>query len=127
MEEKNYNNNLHGNANYQAYLNAKSLRQKETEAEKKLWSFLRNRQLNGKKFRRQHAFGVFILDFYCHECKLVIELDGSVHKGSINRQYDEARTSYLKENGITVIRFYNSEVMKNIEGVLGKIKNCLFS
>src|SRR6476659_2007376 len=84
---------------------ARELRLRNTEAEQKLWSLLRNRQLNGKKFRRQHAISNYIVDFYCNECKLVIELDGKFHTAGEAKEYDAARTALLNELSITVLRF----------------------
>ena len=121
MEENDYNSNLHKDATPNLFENAKTLRHKETEAEKKLWTYLRNRQLKGKKFRRQHPLASYVLDFYCHECKLAVELDGAHHNDKMNRQYDEDRTFTLNDHGITVLRFYNSEIMKEIESVLERI------
>jgi very-short-patch-repair endonuclease len=83
--------------------------------------------LKGKKFRRQHALDKYVLDFYCHECKLAIELDGVIHDEKMNRQYDEARTSVLNDWGITVIRFRNEEVMNQTGKVLDKIGGLLGS
>lgn len=100
---------------------ARELRLRTTEAEQKLWSLLRNRQLKGKKFRRQHAIAHYVVDFYCHECKLVIELDGNFHTDIEAKEYDKARTALLNELGITVLRFWNEDVMKNHETVLKKI------
>jgi len=89
-----------------------------TDAEKLLWRHMRNRQLNGIKFRRQHPVDKFILDFYSHECKLAIELDGSQHLNDEQFQYDKLRTEHLNQQGIKVIRFYNNDVLTNIDGVL---------
>ena len=80
--------NLHLGARASTHKNAKALRRKETEAEQKLWALLRNRQLKGRKFRRQHAITSYIVDFYCHECKLAIELDGYHHKNEDVKEYD---------------------------------------
>jgi very-short-patch-repair endonuclease len=102
---------LHLGATAATYANAKGLRQSQTLAEQKLWSFLRNRQLKGMKIRRQHAVGNYVLDFYCHESKIAIELDGNVHKTSVAKEYDDTRTMFLKDYGITVLRFWNAEVM----------------
>lgn len=101
---------------------AKELRSSETEAEKKLWSLLRNRQLQGKKFRRQHALSNYVLDFYCNECKLAIELDGDTHKQKSTLEYDNARTEFLDRSGITVLRFWNHQVIKEPKKVLEKIE-----
>jgi very-short-patch-repair endonuclease len=108
-----------------SFVRGRELRQTSTEAEEKLWQQLRNRKLKGKKFRRQHPFSGFILDFYCHECKLAIELDGNYHANEEVKEYDAARTQLLNLNGITVLRFWNNEVMNDIEGVLEKISRYL--
>ncbi len=100
---------------------ARYLRKEETKAEKMLWKELRNNNI-GVKFRRQHPIDMFILDFYAPAIKLAIELDGSVHNIKENKQYDEARTEYLKSKCITVLRFWNSEVEENLDKVLEKIK-----
>jgi very-short-patch-repair endonuclease len=119
--EKGYNENLHKGAKPVIYRNARELRHTETEAEKKLWPFLRNRKLNGKKFRRQHPMDDYVLDYYCHECRLAIEVDGGIHNDKMNSQYDEARTKTLNELGIKVIRVRNEDVLNNIDRVLQKI------
>jgi len=97
---------------------ARELRHKTTEAEQKLWSLLRSRQLNGKKFRRQHAIANYVVDFYCNEAKLAIELDGNFHLDAQAKAYDKSRTALLNELGITVLRFWNEEVIKDPSGVL---------
>ena len=121
MPENHYSEHLHKAALPIIHERAQKLRKSETEAEKKLWSLLRNRQLNGKKFRRQHAFGNYILDFYCHEYKLAIELDGKHHLETASKEHDGVRTIFLEEYGITVIRFWNSEVINNEKDVLAAI------
>jgi very-short-patch-repair endonuclease len=100
---------------------ARELRRKATDAEKYLWSLLRNRQLAGYKFRRQHPLGRFVLDFYCHEAKLCVELDGGQHAETAQAEYDRERTAWLNQEGIRVIRFWNTDVLNNIEGVLQSI------
>ena len=123
--EKNYIENLHQNATPSTFQNARDLRHNETNAEKKLWQLIRNRQINGRKFRRQHAIADYVLDFYCHECKLAIELDGGIHNLKENKQYDIARTNVLNEFQITVLRFRNEEVINNVESVLKRIADHL--
>jgi very-short-patch-repair endonuclease len=106
---------------------AHELRQPQTPAEVKLWARLRDRQLDGHKFRRQHPIDArnsgarcrFIIDFYCAEAKLCIEIDGDSHAEQI--EYDQARTAYLNERGYVVIRFANREVFDQFEAVLQKI------
>ena len=100
---------------------AEELRKKMTEAEKKLWEVLKNKKLGGFKFRRQHPILKFILDFYCHEAKLGIEIDGEVHNSKGQKFYDDDRTEILKEYGINIIRFYNDEIIDNLEEVKFKI------
>ncbi len=98
---------------------ARYLRTQETKTEKLLWSKIRNRSL-GVKFRRQHPIDKFVLDFYCPEIDLAIELDGSPHIE--NKEYDKTRTEHLGSKFIKIIRFWNSEVENDLEQVLSKIK-----
>ncbi len=101
----------------------KNLRNKSTPAESVLWRSLKNRQLEGKKFRRQYSVGNYILDFYCLEEKLAIELDGAHHFTEEGIKHDQIREEYLKSIGIRIIRFENSAVFKFHESVLNEIKN----
>ena len=117
-----YNDNLHKNSKASTYENARYLRKVQTRAEAKLWKVLRNNQVCNLKFRRQHAFDDYILDFYCHKIKLAIEVDGEVHNDPEVAAYDAARTKNLNENNITVLRFTNDEVEKNITKVIKKIE-----
>ena len=117
-----YNDNLHKGAIGKLYQYGRELRQSSTKAEKILWDHLRNRKLDGLKFRRQHPIDKYIADFYCHEKKLVVELDGAVHDEKMNVHYDEVRTYELAGSGIRVIRSWNSEIEKNIEFVLEEIR-----
>lgn len=121
---KEYNENLHNNAKGSTYENAKFLHEFKTKAEDKLWQNLRSRQLNNLKFRRQHPFGEYVLDFYCHEVKLCIEVDGNIHNEKLIIENDDERTKFLNENGINVIRFKNEEVIGDINLVLKKIAEC---
>ena len=118
-----YNNKLHGNSRPSTYENARDLRKVQTKAEAKLWQALRNEKVDNLKFRRQHAFDDYILDFYCHKLKLAIEVDGAVHNDPEVKAYDIVRTKNLNDNGITVLRFDNDEVEKNIRSVIQKIKD----
>ena len=93
------------------------LRRQQTDAERKLWNAIRNKQLSGLRFCRQFGVGNYTLDFYCPEKKLAIELDGGQHADEQNRSSDVGRTIYLNEQGIKVIRFWNNDVLNNIEGV----------
>jgi very-short-patch-repair endonuclease len=94
-----------------------------TEAEEILWEHLRNNKLNGLKFRRQHPLDIFIADFYCHQRKLIIELDGGIHDVLNQREYDEGRTFELEGKGFKILRFRNEEVIKDIDSVLYRILN----
>jgi len=98
---------------------ARESRQPQTPAESKLWARLRNRQLGGFKFRRQHPIGRFIVDFYCAASRLVIEIDGDSHADQV--EYDAARTAWLNEQGHRVIRFRNRHVYRDIDAVLEAI------
>lgn len=114
-------NDMFLGANPLIFQRAEVLRKKMTEAEKILWEVLKTKKLSGYKFRRQHPILKFILDFYCHESKLGIEIDGQVHNSKEQRFYDEDRTDILKEYGIKIIRFHNNEIIENLEVVKLKI------
>lgn len=102
--------------------NRRTLRKNLTPAEASLWTLLKSKQLEGRKFRRQHSVGNYILDFYCPEEKLCVELDGAHHFTSAGENYDAGRTEYLNSVGIRVIRFENKLVFKRPEAVLEEIK-----
>ena len=95
---------------------ARDLRKKKTESEQILWSWLRNNQLNGVKFRRQQPFGNYIVDFVCLDKKLIIEIDGSQHNEEQFIKKDKERTRWLQTEGFRVIRFWNNDVLTNTEG-----------
>ena len=101
---------------------AGKLRKDPTPAERRLWSRIRNDQL-GVTFRRQHAIGNYIPDFVCIEKKLILELDGSQHLEQ--QEYDEERTKYLNSLGYKVVRFWNNDVMKDMDGVISAIFHAL--
>jgi len=100
----------------------KKLRNNATLHERILWSRLKSSK-QGFKFRRQHSIGKYIVDFYCPQKRLTIELDGSQHIE--DKQYDEERDNYLSNLNFTVLRFYNSDINTNLEGVIQKIQGCL--
>ena len=104
--------------------NRRNLRSNLTPAEIRLWKCLQNKQLDGLKFRRQHSIGSYIVDFYCPEERIAIELDGEVHFNSVNEQYDLQRDEYIKSLGIKVMRFKNSDVFEKIDNVLNEISRC---
>jgi very-short-patch-repair endonuclease/predicted GIY-YIG superfamily endonuclease len=105
--------------------NARELRKNQTDAEQLLWGLLRDRRFAGKKFRRQHPVDRYILDFYCHELKLAVELDGGQHNEEVAQHYDKERTRLLNEHGIQVIRFWNNEVLRQTDSVLEALWNAL--
>ena len=98
---------------------ARQLRRDATDAERALWNLLRNRQLEGHKFRRQTPIGPYIVDFVCKERRLVIEVDGSQHQDQA--QYDEERTRALQSEGFRVKRFWNSDILNDLEAVADSI------
>ena len=101
---------------------ARALRADSTDTEGKLWSCLRNRRMEGFKFRRQHPIGQIIVDFYCQEARLAIELDGSQHEADDRaKEHDRRRDQELSRVGIRVLRFWNPDVQRNLRGVLQTI------
>ncbi|PJI42448.1 endonuclease domain-containing protein [Ferrovibrio sp.] len=102
--------------------NARTLCKSMTDAERRLWSLLRDRQLGGHKFRRQHPLGSYVLDFACVGQQLAVEVDGGQHA---NSEHDRQRTSWLEEQGWRVLRFWNNEVLTNAEGVIRRIAEAL--
>jgi very-short-patch-repair endonuclease len=103
----------------------RGLRSQGTAAENKLWYFLRAKRLEKLKFRRQHGVGPYIVDFYCPERGVVIEIDGDVHAFPESIARDRLRTDYLRKLGLQVIRYTNEDVLKNIDGVLQDLHNRL--
>jgi len=97
---------------------ARLLRTSMTPSENILWQHIRKKNLSGIIFRRQHPIGQFIVDFYCHEARLVIEIDGEIHSRTENIEHDENRTFELKKLGLKVIRFNNEEIENSINNVL---------
>ena len=104
---------------------ARKLRREQTDAEKALWLRLKNRQLEGVKFRRQQPVGPYIVDLMSFGGKLIIELDGGQHNEEEIKSRDEERVSWLEERGYRVLRFWNNDVLTNTEGVLEKIREVL--
>ena len=100
---------------------AARMRKSQTDAEGLLWGILRGRRFLGLKFRRQHTINGFIVDFYCNERRLAIELDGGGHNDSAKERSDFLRTESLRRSGISVIRFWNNDVFNNIEAVLERL------
>jgi len=106
-------------------IKARELRKNLTEAERTLWKYLRLRQFDGNKFRRQQPIGKYIVDFVCFEKKLIVEVDG----GQYNEQviYDSERNEWLKKQGFRILRFWNNQILKEIDGVEGSIMEALSS
>jgi very-short-patch-repair endonuclease len=102
---------------------ARRLRRSQTDAERKLWSRLRDRRLAGTRFRRQHPIGPYIADFCCTEAKLIVEFDGGQH--ALKTGSDAERTAFLAGQGYSVIRFWDNEALTNTEGVLIRIIEAL--
>ena len=108
-------------ANSEKIALCREMRQNPTPSERMLWDALRRKQLKGYKFRRQHLVNGYILDFYCAAAKLGIELDGEVHSHTEQAAYDRQRSVDLAETGIEILRFWNYEVINDLEKVLEKI------
>ncbi len=100
----------------------KTLRLNMTDAEKMLWERLKKKQIPGLHFRAQHPIDIFIADFYCHKIKLVIEIDGGMHKAADRNLYDIGQTNEMEEYGIKVIRFTNEEIFSSLDEVEKEIK-----
>lgn len=100
------------------------LRNNSTKAEWVLWGYLRNKQLNGHKFRRQYSIGTYIVDFYCPQLRLVIEVDGDTHSTAKEKVYDTCRQQYIESYNIVVLRFTNVDIYEQIDCVLEEIKQC---
>ena len=103
----------------------RELRKNFTPAEALLWTGLKESKLDGKKFRRQHGIGPYIADFYCPECRVIVELDGAGHEDILQLERDDRRTAFLEKREIRVIRFENRQIFEDIEGVLDAIRAAL--
>ncbi len=102
---------------------AKLLRENLTETEKMIWQELRGNKILGLRFKSQHPMDTYIVDFYCHQIKLVIEIDGGVHKEKNQKEYDAERTFELENCGLEVIRFTNEQVQSELKEIIQKIQN----
>jgi very-short-patch-repair endonuclease len=105
--------------------NAREFRKHPTFSEKILWNSLRNRRMAGVKFRRQHPVGQFVLDFFCREKSVAIEIDGRIHERIDKSEHDMERTKYLALRGITLLRFSNDQVLDNLPLVLREIQKSI--
>ena len=111
------------NASSDAFEKARALRKNGTKAEDKLWQAVRNRKIDGLKFRRQHPFYIYIFDFYCHKAKLAIEIDGGYHDLPKQKTLDIERTDRIREMGISELRFTNENVINQFDMVCESIIN----
>jgi len=118
------NNKMHKGALKPLYQRARELRNNSTYAESILWGYLKTKPL-GYKFRRQHPYAIYILDFYCHSLKLVIEADGSIHNLPDVKENDDIRQKLLEEDGFKVIRFQNNIIIEKTETVIKEIETCI--
>ncbi|HSD09232.1 endonuclease domain-containing protein [Flavobacterium sp.] len=109
----------------QIFSNAEKLRANPTEAEEKLWIAVKDNQIEGYKFRRQHPISIYVADFYCHALKLVIEIDGDYHLDPEQKLRDDKRTSDIEFQGLKVIRFRNEEVLMKLPEVINRIKELI--
>lgn len=123
MDQLYHDESMFKGAKPETFRKAQILRKNMTLSELKLWELLKNKESVGYRFRRQHPLGHYILDFYNHELKLCIEVDGKYHESVEQKQYDKERDEFLNFNGIEVIRFKNTEIENDIEKVINKIKN----
>lgn len=105
---------MHAGASPEIFRKAEMLRSKMTLSEKMLWQVLKSKPL-GYKFRRQHPFGMYVLDFYCHKCRMSIEIDGKSHDSKFQKLYDNERTSFIESYGIRELRFRKSEIINDME------------
>ena len=112
-------------ASASTFRKAEQLRDNMTPAEKKLWNVLSNKKINGFRFKNQHPVSKFIVDFYCHKAKLVIEIDGSIHDNKEQADYDIGRTYEIESFGLPLIRFTNNQIENNFEKVIKEIANRL--
>lgn len=117
----NYDEGMWKGAPESSFVKAKAIRKDETQVEKILWAKLRNNQLKGYKFRRQHPIGLYIVDFYCYQLNLVIEIDGDYHNIQEQIEKDKERTQNLENDGLQLIRFTNKDVMENLEKIISEI------
>jgi imidazole glycerol-phosphate synthase subunit HisF len=118
------NKRMHAGAEKHIYEKARLLRRQLTSAEEVLWQYLKAKPL-GYKFRRQHPYSIYILDFYCHQLKLVIEVDGEFHDVEEVKKNDQYRQALLEKDGLMMIRFTNNEVLHQMQLVMAKLENII--
>ncbi|SDZ55159.1 MULTISPECIES: endonuclease domain-containing protein [Rhodonellum] len=122
-----YADNLFFGASPEIHKRARELRKRLTPSEKILWETLKGKSFRGLKFRRQHPIHKFIVDFYCHELKLVIEIDGGIHDTMDQKEYDMGRTFELNELGLEILRFGNEMILSDIQLTLIEISKFIDS
>ena len=118
-----YQNNRINNLKY-LEPHRKRLRNNPTEAEETLWHYIRKKKIAGRRFRRQFSIANYILDFYCVEEKITVELDGKYHFDKEGVMIDFERDAFLKAQGVTILRFENWKVFEDLKGVLAEIESC---
>lgn len=119
------NNRMHKGALNVLYQRARELRNNSTVAEDILWGYLKTKP-HGYKFRRQHPYAIYILDFYCHSLKLVIEVDGNIHNEIEVKNNDVIRQKHLEQDGLNVERFTNDEILNKLETVIKRLEEIIF-
>ena len=117
---------MHAGAGKEIYQKARELRNRSTHAEDILWGYLKNKP-HGIKFRRQHPYANYILDFYCHSLKLIIEVDGSIHDSDRAKANDKQRQNLLEREGLAFLRFRNEELTSKLEIVIQSIEKVILS
>jgi len=125
MKSRVIERNMFYGAGRNTFQKAHFLRSKMTDAEMVLWSRLKNRNIFKVRFRRQHPVDIFVLDFYCHEIKLAIEVDGRIHLKREIQEYDEGRSHDIEKFGIKMLRFTNEQILNNLNEVQTKILNTI--
>lgn len=113
--------NMHGGAGKELYPRARELRNRSTHAEDILWGYLKTKP-RGHKFRRQHPYAIYVLDFYCHKLKLIIEVDGSIHHRKDIKANDQLRQQLLEQDGMKVLRLTNEQILSKPEDVIVHIE-----
>ena len=125
MKSRVIERNMFYGASRNTFQKAHFLRSKMTDAEMVLWSRLKNRNIFKVRFRRQHPVDIFVLDFYCHEIKLAIEVDGRIHLKREIQEYDEGRSHDIEKFGIKMLRFTNEQILNNLNEVQTTILNTI--
>jgi very-short-patch-repair endonuclease len=123
MKKRVIERNMFYGAGKNIFIKAFKLRNNMTDAEKALWEVLKKRDIFNVRFKRQHPIDIFIVDFYCHNYKLAIEVDGDIHLEKEIIDYDDGRTHDIEQYGVTILRFTNREVFENID----KVKDCILN